>query len=460
MNVVILAAGMGKRMQSNLPKVLHQVAGKPMLQHVIDTVSKLDISKIIVVVGHGAEKVQELIKKPINIELQYVMQDQQLGTGHAVKQALPLLIKDQPVLVLYGDVPLIQAQTLMQLYLNTKNKLGLLTVEYENPTSYGRIIRDNGNITAIVEEKDANEEQKAIKEINTGIMLLPAKHLDDWLHNLNNNNAQQEYYLTDVIALAVQSGFNVQSSKMQYGEWESFGVNSKTQLSRVERCFQVHQAQILTNNGVQLADSARIDIRGNLSTENDVFIDVGCVFEGDVHLSQGVSVGPYCVIKDSSIAENTTIDAFSHIQNSIIGKNAQIGPYARLRPGTIVGNSSKIGNFVEIKNTKIGIDTKVNHLSYIGDALIGNNVNIGAGTITCNYDGASKHTTTIQDGAFIGSDCQLIAPVTVEKNATLGAGTTLTSNAPFDQLTISRVKQVTVKDWKRPQKIAKQSGEN
>ena len=449
MNIVILAAGMGKRMQSCLPKVLHKVAQKPMLHHVVDTAFALNPTKLVVVVGHGAEQVKQSFN---NSNICWAIQDKQLGTGHALMQALPFLDIKVPTLVLYGDVPLIQEGTLKNLIQNAGENLGLLTAFYDNPKGYGRIIRQHGRIVAIVEEKDTDEDEKKINEINTGIMVLPTSKLEVWLAGLKNTNSQGEYYLTDIIDSSVKDAIDVISTHPECGNWESFGVNSKVQLVEVERYLQCHQAKKLLEQGVTLIDHERIDIRGTLTVEQDVLIDVGCIFEGNVHLAQGVHLKPYCIIKDSTIGENTVIESFSHLDSVKIAKNASIGPYARLRPKTELGNNVKVGNFVELKNTKIADNSKVNHLSYIGDANIGKEVNIGAGVITCNYDGVNKHITTIEDNVFIGSDCQLIAPVTIEKGATIGAGTTLTQNAPTEQLTLSRIKQTTISSWRKPVK--------
>ena len=454
MNIIILAAGMGKRMQSNLPKVLHPVAQKPMLHHVVDTVLKLSPQKLIIVIGHEAEQVKQSFEhynqeKYKNIEIMWAYQEQQLGTGHAVMQCLPFMNNDTQTLILYGDVPLISVATLEKLIQNSKNNAGILTAFYENPTGYGRILKQNDKVTHIVEEKDTNAEQKQITEINTGIMCLPTSLLHTCLPNLSNNNAQGEYYLTDVIACAVKDNIEVVCSNPCLGNWETFGVNSKKQLTELERLYQQSLASDLLEKGVTIIDTNRIDIRGSLTVEQEVTIDIGCVFEGHVHLAQGVYIKPYCIIRDSYIGKDSIIESFSHIDNSHIESHGHIGPYARLRPNTKLAQNVKVGNFVELKNAHINDNSKVNHLSYIGDANIGKNVNIGAGVITCNYDGVNKHHTNIEDNAFIGSDCQLIAPVTVGEGATIGAGTTLTKDAPSQELTLSRAKQTTISNWKR-----------
>lgn len=451
MNVVILAAGQGKRMHSRLPKVLQPLAGKPMIEHVLDTVATLEgVAKTIVVVGHLADSVKESLKE--RSALYFVLQEPQLGTGHALQQALPELdMTAEQTLVLLGDVPLIQNETISRLTAVAGDGMALLTTVLRNPTGYGRILRQKGRIVAIVEQKDATEGQKQIREVNTGIMLFPTERLASWLSELKASNAQGEYYLTDVIGLAVRDGVRVNSVRPRRS-FEVEGVNSKTQLARLEGIWQDYQAECLTDSGVTVTDPSRLDIRGKLTCGTDVSIDVGCVFEGEVTLGDGVCVGPYCVIRDSTIAAGTKIEAFSHIVGATIAENAIVGPYARLRAGANLSESVHIGNFVEIKKSTIGKASKVNHLSYIGDTEMGERVNIGAGTITCNYDGVNKFKTVIGNDAFIGSDTQLIAPVAVGEGATLGAGTTLAKDAPAGKLTISRVRQVTVENWTRPQK--------
>ena len=452
MNIVILAAGQGKRMYSALPKVLHPIAGKPMLGHVLDTVKALDPNtKPCIVLGHGQEIVRKYLDQ-FHKNVQTAIQAEQKGTGHAVQQALPFLGDEDSTLILYGDVPLIQQNTIKELLrLAQDGTLAILTQEMQNPTGYGRIVRNlEGEVSGIVEEKDASIEIKQIKEINTGIMACPTKELRKWLATIQPNNAQGEYYLTDIVGLAASESMPIRTMMPQFG-FEVEGVNNRVQLAALERAWQKHLANQLLHQGLSLLDPNRIDIRGQLSIGKDILIDVGCIFEGNVEIADGVEIGPYCVIKDSKIGTNTRVKAFSHIEGAVIHDEAVIGPYARIRPGTQIDSQAHIGNFVEVKNSYIGINSKANHLSYIGDAKVGSRVNIGAGTITCNYDGVNKHTTTIEDDVFIGSDSQLVAPVTVGKGATIGAGTTLTKDAPADKLTISRAKQLSV-EWKRPQK--------
>ena len=448
LNIVILAAGKGTRMYSDKPKVLHSIAGKAMLQHVVDTASKLKPSKTIIVYGHGGETVPQSLE---NGKATFVLQEPQLGTGHAVQQALPQLDIDGDCLVLYGDVPLIQLETLQKILIN-ENALTLLTQNLENPKGYGRIVRnETGKVCSIIEEKDATLEQRQIKEVNTGILAAPSKKLQGWLENLNNNNAQGEYYLTDIVAMAVAQGVKIETAQPAH-EWEVMGINNKSQLAGLERFWQVELANRLLQQGVTLADPARIDIRGELICERDVEIDVGCIFEGTVNLGKGVKVGAYSIIKNTRVDGNTQIAAYSHIDNAEIGIGCHIGPFARIRPGSKLQNDVHIGNFVEIKNSEIANHSKANHLSYIGDASIGSRVNIGAGTITCNYDGANKFRTVIEDDAFIGSDTQLVAPVTVGRGATIGAGSTITKDTPEGGLTLSRAKQLSVPGWQRPTK--------
>ena len=445
-------------MQSALPKVLHPLAGKPLLQHVIDTARSLAPAKLCVIYGHGGAAVPAMVaglaadgQAPISTALQ----EPQLGTGHAVMQALPQIDEAQPTLVLYGDVPLTTAASLRALVEAAGNdKLGILTVEQSNPFGLGRIVREGGNIVRIVEEKDANAAEKAIREINSGIMVVPTAHLKQWLASLSNKNAQGEYYLTDIVAKAVADGVPVVSAQPS-AEWEVAGVNSKVQLAELERRHQLNIAQRLLEQGVTLLDPARIDVRGELICGRDVTIDVGCVFEGRVELADGVTLGPHSVLVNATIGAGAHIKPFCHIEDATVGAQSQIGPYARLRPGTTLAEDVHIGNFVEVKNSQVAAHSKANHLAYIGDATIGSRVNVGAGTITCNYDGVNKSRTVIEDDAFIGSDSQLIAPVTVGKGATLGAGTTLTKDAPAGKLTISRSKQITIDGWIRPVKVKK-----
>lgn len=450
LKVVILAAGKGTRMKSVLPKVLQPLAGKSLLAHVVATAKKLNPAEIIAVVGHQAE----LVKQEFAAEgLVFVEQTEQLGTGHAVKQALPHINDDDLVLILYGDVPLTSLQTLENLtdLVTEQSPLALLTIELENPTGYGRIVRENGAIQAIVEQKDASAEQLKINEINTGIMAVKGSHNQIWLQRLDNNNAQGEFYLTDIIAMAVADGFKVASSNPA-AEIEVLGVNDKLQLQGLERQFQRIQADDLMRKGATLLDANRVDIRGEVELGTDVQIDANVVFEGKVKLGNNVKIHTNCVLKNVEVGDNTEIHPFSHLEDSEVGESCQIGPYARLRPGSKLAAKAKIGNFVETKNAQIGAGSKVNHLSYVGDTQMGAGVNIGAGTITCNYDGVNKHKTIIGDGVFVGSDTQLVAPVTIEAGATIGAGSTITKNAPADKLTLSRSKQLTMPGWQKPTK--------
>ncbi len=449
MNVVILAAGQGKRMRSDLPKVLHRLGGRPLLAHVLDTARELGAGKICVVYGHGGEAVRDALNAA---DLVWIRQEPQLGTGHAVLQTLTFLDPAAPTLVLYGDVPLIGTATLSRLIEEAGSGLGVLTEYLEDPGGYGRIVRDDdGRIVRIVEERDATDDERAIGEINTGFIAAPTAALKRWLPALDNDNAQGEYYLTDIVRLAIGEGMPVATTQPE-DSWEVLGVNSKVQLAELERLHQYRNALLLMEQGVTLLDPDRIDVRGELDCGRDVTIDVNCVFEGRVVLGDGVEVGAHCVLKNAVVGAGTRIAPFTHIEEAEVGPGGRIGPYARLRPGTRLGEDVHIGNFVEVKNSTIADHSKANHLAYVGDATIGKNVNIGAGTITCNYDGANKHRTVIEDDAFIGSDTQLVAPVTVGRGATLGAGTTLTEDAPPDKLTITRVKQTTVPGWKRPVK--------
>ena len=452
LQVVILAAGQGKRMHSNLPKVLHPVAGKALAQHVIDAARSLGPARLVVVFGHGGEVVRSTLDAD---DISWARQEPQLGTGHAVAQALPALDAAGQTLVLYGDVPLIRASSLKRLLHAGKEGLSILTIELANPTGYGRIVRDAaGSVRRIVEEKDANAAEKAIREVNTGIMAMPSDRLADWLARLSNDNAQGEYYLTDIVALAVAEGVPVRTAHPD-DEWEVLGVNSKVQLAELERIHQRNTAARLLVGGVRLADPERLDVRGELTYGRDVFIDVGCVFEGRVELGDAVEIGPYCVLKNVRIGAGAKIAAFCHFEDAVIGPDGVLGPFARLRPGAELGPEVHIGNFVEVKKSRIAAKSKANHLAYIGDAEIGERVNVGAGTIICNYDGANKHKTVIEDDVFIGSDTQLVAPVTVGRGATLGAGTTLTQDAPPDALTLSRARQITLPGWVRPRKGGK-----
>lgn len=449
MNIVILAAGQGKRMHSNLPKVLHPLAGKPLVSHVIDTARSLSPHRLSLVFGHGGDTVRSALDAP---DLSWALQEPQLGTGHAVQQALPFLEASGTTLVLYGDVPLIRAETLKRLLHAAEEGLAILTVELGDPQGYGRIVRNPaGQVVRIVEQKDATVDEKKIREINTGIMAMPTERLGEWLGRLSSDNAQNEYYLTDIVGMAVEAGLPVRTANPDY-EWEVLGVNSKVQLAELERIAQRTIADTLMEQGVRLADPARIDVRGELRCGRDVFIDVNCVFEGLVVLDEAVEVGPNCVLKNARIGAGARLAAFTHIEDAVVGADGMIGPFARLRPGTELAEDVHVGNFVEIKKSRIAAHSKANHLAYIGDATIGSRVNVGAGTITCNYDGANKHQTVIEDDAFIGSDTQLVAPVRVGRGATLGAGTTLTRDAPPETLTISRAKQTSVPGWKRPVK--------
>jgi bifunctional UDP-N-acetylglucosamine pyrophosphorylase/glucosamine-1-phosphate N-acetyltransferase len=450
LNIVILAAGKGTRMYSNVPKVLHRLAGRALVQHVIDTAQQLNPQKICVVYGHGGDAVPQALSGK---GLEFVLQEPQLGTGHAVQQAMPYLSETaEKTLVLYGDVPLTSLHTLQKLMAAPDDALSLLTIKLDQPTGYGRIVRNlEGKVTAIVEEKDATPEQRLINEVNTGILVAPTLKLNQWLNRLGNNNAQQEYYLTDIVSMAVEDGVAIHTAHPA-AEWEVLGINNKLQLAALERIWQRQQAEHLLQTGVTLADPARIDIRGKLICGKDVEIDVGCIFEGDVELGDNVKVGAYCVIRQSTIDKGVQIAPYTHIDQAEVGAGSLIGPYARLRPGSKLHADVHVGNFVEIKNSEIAAHSKANHLSYIGDSTVGSRVNIGAGTITCNYDGANKFRTVIEDDAFIGSDTQLIAPVTVGRGATIGAGSTITRDTPPEELTLSRSKQITISGWKRPQK--------
>lgn len=450
-NVVILAAGKGTRMHSDKPKVLHALAGKSLVQHVVDCAKALDPRQICVVYGHGGDAVPEALKSS---DAKFVMQEPQLGTGHAVQQAMPHLDDEGETLVLYGDVPLLQHSTLHQMQ-QAGSGLTLLTVNLDNPMGYGRIVRDaQGDVISIVEEKDATPEQREIREVNTGILLASTKYLRKWLAGLRTNNTQGEYYLTDIVGMAVAEGVSVRTVQPNH-EWEIHGINSKSQLAVLERTWQQVEAERLLMQGVTLADPARLDVRGKLDCGRDVEIDVGCIFEGSVTLGNNVIIGAYCIVKNATIADGTQIAPYSHIDSSDVGANCRIGPYARLRPGSKLHAEVHVGNFVEIKNSEIEKGSKANHLSYIGDTTIGRRVNIGAGTITCNYDGANKFRTTIEDDVFIGSDTQLVAPVTVARGSTIGAGSTITRDTPAGELTLSRSKQMTINGWQRPKKQVK-----
>ncbi|BAL26488.1 bifunctional UDP-N-acetylglucosamine diphosphorylase/glucosamine-1-phosphate N-acetyltransferase GlmU [Azoarcus sp. KH32C] len=450
MEVVILAAGQGKRMRSVLPKVLQPIAGRPMLGHVVATARALQASRICVVYGHGGEAVRARFGDE---EVAWALQEPQLGTGHAVQQALPHLSDGETALVLYGDVPLIGAATLRRLQDAAGNgRLALLTVELADPTGYGRILRNaDGKVVRIVEQKDASAEERRVREVNTGILVAPVARLRDWLGRIGNDNAQAEYYLTDIIGLAVADGVEVVTVQPD-AVWETLGVNSKPQLAELERIHQRNLALRLMEEGVTVIDPARIDVRGELACGRDVEIDVNCVFEGRVELADDVRIGANCVVRNARIGAGTRLAPFSHVEDTVTGRECVIGPYARTRPGTTLGDGVHLGNFVEVKNSAIADHSKANHLAYVGDADVGQRVNIGAGTITCNYDGANKFRTVIEDDVFIGSDTQLVAPVRVGRGATLGAGTTLTKDAPPEQLTVSRARQLSIAGWKRPVK--------
>lgn len=449
LHVVILAAGQGSRMKSKLPKVLHKVAGKPMLQHVLDTANNVGADKIHVVVGHGAD----IVKDTINDDVNWCNQAEQLGTGHAVAQALDSIPEDSNVLILYGDVPLTTQQTLSSLVeLVKEDQIALLTVNLEDPTGYGRILRDeDDSIFAIVEQKDASEEELLVNEVNTGILALPGKLLHKFIPMLSNDNAQAEYYLTDVIELSVSNGINVEAYQPTY-EQEVQGVNNKLQLCELECWKQSQLSEQLMLNGATLFDPHRIDIRGEVTNGMDVIIDVNCVFEGKVELGNDVTIGPNCVIKNAKIGDGTTIHANSIIEDSEVLENCNVGPFARLRPGTKLCNKAKVGNFVETKKTLVGEGSKINHLSYVGDAELGTNVNVGAGTITCNYDGVNKFKTEIADDVFVGSNTSLVAPVQIGKDATIGAGSTITKHVETKQLAIARGKQRNIDGWDKPTK--------
>jgi bifunctional UDP-N-acetylglucosamine pyrophosphorylase/glucosamine-1-phosphate N-acetyltransferase len=449
LNVVILAAGQGKRMYSELPKVLHTLAGKSLLAHVIAAARALRPTRVCVVYGHGGEQVREAMQDPA---LAFARQEPQLGTGHAVQQALPAL-SDAPVtLVVYGDVPLIRPDTLQRLIDACHGSVAVLTAVLDNPSGYGRIVRGADRaIKAIVEEKDATAEHKRITEVNTGVMALPTSRLARWLGRLNNDNAQREYYLTDVVKLALNDGVTVAAVCVDDFS-ETLGVNSRAQLAQLERVFQRRCAESLLDKGVSLADPDRLDVRGTLTCGKDVRVDINCVFEGAVTLGDGVEIGPNCVLRNVSVAAGTRIEPFSLLEEAAIGERCRIGPYARIRPGTRLAEDVHIGNFVEVKASDIAAGSKANHLAYIGDTTIGCNVNVGAGTITCNYDGANKHRTIIEDDVFIGSDTQLVAPVTVRRGATIGAGSTITREVAADSLALTRVKQAGIPGWKRPRK--------
>ena len=452
LNIVILAAGLGKRMHSSLPKVLHTLAGRSLLAHVLDAARALSPHKIIVVAGHEAHRVRDAAAAG---DVVFVNQSPQLGTGHAVQQALPELVPGGRTLVLLGDVPLIRAETLRPLIEGKVNRVAMLTAVLDDATGYGRVVRDGKKkVTRVVEHRDASATQKKIREINTGIFAFPTDKLTQWLPKLDNKNSQNEFYITDLVPMALKARVPVEAVVCADVN-QIHGVNSRLQLAQLDRVYQTHLAHTLLEAGVAIADPARFDVRGNLSCGRDVTIDVGCVFEGKITLGDGVRVGPYNVLKNVTVAAGTQIDAYCHLADATIGENCRIGPYARLRPGAELSEDVHIGNFVEVKASTIGAGSKANHLAYIGDSTVGRNVNVGAGTITCNYDGANKHRTIIEDDVFIGSDTQLVAPVTVRKGATIGAGATITKEVPANALAISRAKQIAIEGWQRPVKVRK-----
>ncbi|MGH1373064.1 MAG: bifunctional UDP-N-acetylglucosamine diphosphorylase/glucosamine-1-phosphate N-acetyltransferase GlmU [Cellvibrionaceae bacterium] len=453
LDIVILAAGKGTRMKSNTPKVLHPIAGKPMLGHVLDCARSLGDAKLNVVIGHGADQVKQQFQAD---DVNFVEQLEQLGTGHAVQQALAHLRDEATTLILYGDVPLTQKSTLSRLINEVSDdSVGLLTVELENPTGYGRIVRNEaGAVTAIVEQKDASEEQLSIKEGNTGVIAARSVDLKRWLPLLSNDNAQGEYYLTDIIEMAQSEGKKI-ATQQAATEDEVLGVNNRQQQAQLERYYQQRYANQLMAEGVTLMDPSRFDCRGTITAGNDVVIDINCVFEGEVSLGNNVTIGANCCIKDATIADGTSVKPNTLIDDAVIGESCDIGPFARVRPATVLKNGAKLGNFVETKKSVIGIGSKVNHLTYIGDAEIGDGVNVGAGTITCNYDGVNKSKTVIGDGAFIGSNSSLVAPVSIGEGATVGAGSTVSSDIDDNQLGVARAKQRNISGWKRPVKKQK-----
>jgi len=450
--VVILAAGKGTRMKSSMPKVLHPLANKPLVQHVIDTARSLDPSQIVVVYGHGGDQVREVV---IDADLSWAEQAEQLGTGHAVQQAMPHIKEADRVLVLYGDVPLTSAETLRELLDQAGKGMGLLTINLDDPSGYGRIVRDDkGAVERIVEQKDANADELAIQEVNTGIMVFPGEKLSGWLNGLSNNNAQGEYYLTDLLAMAVSDGVSIAVTQPEH-QFEADGVNNKLQLAELERAYQRFQSDCLMTDGVLLRDPNRFDLRGSLTHGTDCEIDINVIIEGNVTLGNNVKIGANVVLRNASIGDNTVVVENCIFDDATVGADCTIGPFSRLRPGADLTGGAHIGNFVEIKKSVVGLGSKVNHLTYIGDSQIGAGVNIGAGTITCNYDGANKHTTVIGDNAFIGSNSALVAPVTIGKGATIGAGSVIRKDTPDDKLTLSGGKQVTIENWKRPKKQPK-----
>jgi bifunctional UDP-N-acetylglucosamine pyrophosphorylase/glucosamine-1-phosphate N-acetyltransferase len=454
LNVVIMAAGKGTRMKSALPKVLHRLAGRSLLQHVLDAAAPLAAERTIVITGHGADEVESAIAKSgSNSGARCVRQMPQLGTGHAVQQAVPALDDGaDTTLILNGDVPLVRTDRLRALLAACAGQhLALLTVELADASGYGRIVRDGAQVQAIVEHKDASAAQRAIREVYTGIMAAPTAALKRWLAALRNDNVQGEYYLTDVVAMAVAEGLSVVAVPAS-GETEVLGINSPRQLAQLERLYQLEIAEALLDAGVRLADPARLDVRGELLCGSDVEIDVGCVFEGRVELGDGVRIGAHCVLRDARIAAGVVVHPFCHIDDAEVGAGSLIGPYARLRPGAALAEDVHIGNFVEVKNSTLGKGSKANHLAYLGDASVGQRVNFGAGSITANYDGANKHQTTIGDDVQVGSNCVLVAPITLGDGATIGGGSTINKSAPAGQLTVARAKQASLAGWQRPKK--------
>jgi bifunctional UDP-N-acetylglucosamine pyrophosphorylase/glucosamine-1-phosphate N-acetyltransferase len=449
-NFVILAAGKGTRMRSALPKVLHKLAGRSMLGHVVAAVESLGEAKKIIVIGHGAEQVEQQFKSPTT---QFIQQKEQLGTGHAVQMAVPALCSDAVVIVLYGDVPLIRPATIEKILgMVTETTMGLLTIRLENPQGYGRIVRNSQHeITEIVEQKDASVEQLKITEVNTGVLALRSSQLRKWLPKITNNNAQGEYYLTDLVAIARAEGVKVVGVNPESAT-EVEGVNNRIQLSQLERAHQLELAENLMESGTSLADPARFDQRGDLNAGTDNFIDINCVFEGSVTLGNNVSIGANCHISNSTIGDGVAILPNTVIESAVVGDRAVIGPFARLRPGTELASDTKVGNFVETKKAVVGKGSKINHLSYVGDAQLGENVNVGAGTITCNYDGVNKHKTDLGDGVFVGSNSTLVAPIKVDMGGFIAAGSTVTSEVPSDSLAVGRAKQRNIKGWRRPTK--------
>jgi len=449
LEVIVLAAGQGKRMRSDLPKVLHPIGGRPLLAHVLDAARALEPKKTLVVHGHGAEKVRAAFE---DARVEWVLQAEQLGTGHAVQQAMKQASGGGDVLILYGDVPLVTPENLKRLVEAAKGGLAVMTTEVDDPKGYGRVVRGSeGNVERIVEEKDATSAERKIREINAGFMALSAKRLAGWLGKVGNKNAQKEYYLTDIVTLAVKEGVRVVGVKVD-DETEVAGVNSKGELATLERAYQRREAKRLMEAGVSLADPARIDVRGKLECGRDVSIDVNCLFEGRVRLGDGVRIGPNCVIRNVTLGEGTEVLPFSHLDDSEVGARCRLGPFARLRPGSNLAEEVHIGNFVEVKASRLGPQSKANHLSYIGDSEVGSRVNVGAGTITCNYDGVSKNKTVIEDDCFIGSDTTLVAPVRVARGSYIGAGSTITKDTPAGQLTLARGRQVSIPAWKPKKK--------